>query len=59
MRSEVKSNLLQALGAAMMVDPLDDADAQDLAIAQLLIKATVKAWVEYEDGDITSKEPEA
>jgi len=49
-RSDVKNSLLQAYGAAMMVEPLDSDDLLDLGDARGFIRAAIKAWDDYDAG---------
>lgn len=59
MRSEVKANLLQALGASFMVEPLDENDRLQLHGMQCIIKAALRDWDEYENGTVTTAHQES
>lgn len=59
MRSDVKSSLLQAYGAAMMVNPFDDADLDELIVARAHIRAALRVWIAYNNGDVKAAQKES
>tara|TARA_B110000977_G_C10993731_1_gene460993 strand:- start:943 stop:1137 length:195 start_codon:yes stop_codon:yes gene_type:complete len=54
MRNDVKNSLLQAYGAALMVDALDAEDLNELSVARGFIRSALKAWDEYDAGKLTA-----
>jgi len=58
-RGDVKSSLLQAYGAAMMVSPISSDDMLELGEARGYIRSALKAWDAYDAGNLRNSAKES